>query len=732
MPKHSSRSSEAKHEFRPRSNRITFEVLRHRLWQINDEQGRTILNVSGSPIASESNDFNVTIADACGHLVCIGPYIIAHLSAISLVIQNMLRLFGPDWVSEGDMYLSNDPWLGAVHQNDACVIAPVHWEGELVAWTGSVIHQVDVGGGAPGSWNSQATDTFQEAPRYRCLKVVREGKVQPEVVETYLTNSRTPDQLELDLRSQVAAANVAKSRLLELFSRYGVQVVLDVMQDSLDYSEVLLRRKLAGIPEGQWFAEDYVDHDGHEDRIYVTRLNLRKTGDGLVFDYRGTDAQAPGFINCTYSGLLAGPFVATLAYLCNDIPWNDGALRCLEVLCEDGTINNARFPAPVSSGIVNAGWSGANAATAAVARMLSCSEEYKENLMAVWAGSVLAYNLFGVNQYGEPFGTMLGLSPMQGAGARYFADGYDVGGFLQGPRPSVMNVETAELRFPILYAYRKRAIDSGGPGRFRGGVSAENAITPYCTEVLNVNITSFGSDHSSSVGIDGGYPAGGANTLLKTGTDFWERLRSRQQPTGFGDWAGDLEALPPKLSFQLHHGDVLIGVPHGGGGFGDPLDRDPLAVERDVIEGYISPERATTTYGVVLELKSLLAVNEATEQLRASMRKERLRAGTLFKGRVRQDSVEEEDADTRQRYGENMFRWNRVFYCAHCRKPLCEASSNPKSASLSIERDLFFANPWTAMRWGGKSNRFRLIEFFCPSCAHLIDVELQFKFEPGG
>ncbi|MBI2955333.1 MAG: hydantoinase B/oxoprolinase family protein [Chloroflexi bacterium] len=623
MSERISNPEETKLQFRPRSERVTFEVLRHRLWQINDEQGHTIVNVSGSPVASEGNDFNVAIADADGALAFVGPYITMHMSCLPAIIGNCLRLFGREGIDEGDMYLTNDPWMGAVHQNDACIVNPVHWHGKLVAWTASTIHLVDVGGSLPGSWNPHATDTFQEAPRYRYLRVIRGGKVQPEVVETFLTNSRMPQSVDLDLRAQIAAANVAKDRLFDLFKRYGIETVLNVMQDCLDYSEVLVRRKLMEIPDGQWYAEDYLDHDGREDRVYTVRVTLTKKESELTFDFRATDDQSPGFINSTYAGVEGAAFGAVLPYLCNDIPWNSGAFRPVVVQAREGTIHHARFPAPVSSGGVNAIWSTRNAATLAMAKMLSCSEKHRQNMMAVWAGATLIYNVFGVNQHGQRFGTVLQNSALQGAGARYFADGYDNSGSLGMVRPSSTNVESAEALYPILYLFRKRVMDSGGAGKFRGGVSSATAVTPYDTESLEANLVTSGTDHSCTSGVDGGYPGGGSNAVLKTGTDVWERLRRGHFPGSAEDLSGELHYLPAKHLFDLRYGDVFIGVPHGGGGFADPLTRDPERVRLDVRDGSVSLRGARDMYGVVLDHETLAILWEETRCLRDEIRERR-------------------------------------------------------------------------------------------------------------
>ena len=723
-------SAGTERRFVPRSDLVTFEVVRHRLWQINDEQGRSIINVSGSPVASETNDFNVAIADAEGNLICIGPYVLFHLSAVSLMIRKAKELFGEEFIEEGDVYLCNDPWMGAVHHNDVCLIAPVHHEGRLVAWVGSTIHQIDVGGPAPGSWNHLARDTFQEAPRYRFLKLMRRNVIQPEVLDTYLTNSRTPHLVELDLRGQIAAANVAKERLDLLFRKYGPDTITDVMADMLDYTEFLLRKKLEEIPDGEWYAEDYLDHSGHQDAIHAIRLKLTKRGSQLTFDFRGTDKQADGFINATYAGLLGGVFTGLVVLLCNDIPWNDAVFNPVQIISETGTINNCAFPAPCSMATISATLHTCGAAVGALSRMLSCSDHHRHNLMAVWGGTGFVFNVFGRNQYGEPFGTMMVNSHMCGGGARYFADGYDNSGSINVPRASITNVESAESIYPFLYLYRRRAVDSGGAGAFRGGVSGENAMTPYGASEINIVASTLSTNNSSSAGVAGGYNGGGSQVLLKKGTDsIPAMLNERLVPARWEDIRGEEVVLPSKQSFVLREGDVFNGVPPGGGGFRDALERAPALVEKDVRDGCVTVERARALYGVVLDAKTLAVDAPATEAERLKRREERLRAvgRTTAPRAVAADWHQKPDA--RPRFGETMRIAGHRFVCARCDEDVAGRSENPKDKLPKIERELGDLSPWIARRWHGVSPDFHLIEYVCPGCGYLIDATQRRKSE---
>jgi N-methylhydantoinase B len=699
-----------------RNDPITFEVLRHRLWQINDEQGQTIIRVSGSPVATEGNDFNVAIADASGALIAVGPYIVMHVAAITDVIHNTIDLIGEEGIQSGDMYLVNDSWMGAGHQNDFCIIQPVFWEGKRIAWTASVIHQVDVGGPAPGSWNFAARTVFEEAPRYKALRLVRYGVVQPEVVATVLTNSRLPDQVDLDMRAQIAAGNVARERIFELIGRYGIQVVSNAIADQLDYAQVLFKQKLLSISDGSWYAEDYLDHDGHEERNYRICCRLTKRGDRLYFDFTGTSKQAPGLINSTYAGAAAGVYSAVYPYLCAKIPWNAGVLRQIDLTVEEGTVHNATFPAPVGYGVVHASWSTMNAAAFALGKMLASSADPGE-AMAGWAGSTFVYNIFGRNDAGEPFATMLLSSDLQGTGARSFGDGYDVGGKLNAPRAKVTNIESAESRYPLLYLYRRHTRDSGGAGKWRGGVSAEVALTAHGAPQIDFTVNTVGASHSSTQGINGGYPGGGATVMLATQTEMaahWAKGRLPQDVTEIG---GDFKVMPSKLRFVMRPGDVFVAVPHGGGGFGDPLLRDPHLVARDVAEGNVSADWAKRIYGVVLRPDG--SVSEAkTPPCRDAIRRARL-GSSLRIVPCKQPATKVEA----------LVSDGKKFYCTQCGTDVGSVEQDARTGLIVRISELGEGGAWLARRWQGRSPDVKLWQYFCPGCGSSISVEQHLTIE---
>lgn len=605
---------------------VTFEVLRHRLGQINDEQGTTLKQVSGSPIVTEANDFNVTIGDERGETVSFGPYVMYHASVTDLIIKWILnnRADNPG-IDEGDMYICNDPWVGAVHQNDTVVLAPVFHEEELFAWVSSTLHQVDVGGNEIGSFSVASDDAFAEAEAVPPIKLVESGELRSDVEDLFLRKSRAAPLLGMDLRAQIAANNVAIDRIHDLIDNYGANTVKAVMRETMDYAEESLRSRLRELSDGVWRNVSYQDIANADDRgIYRTELELEKSEDQLTFRVSGDPAV--GVINTTYAGMRGGLSTAVLPMLCYDLPWALGGIyRVLDFEAEDGIMVNADYPAGTGMAAVAGTWHTANLSNATVAKMLDASEEYHDELFAGSSGSWVTMNFMGMNQYDEFFVSQL-MDPMGGGwGARSHSDGVNTGGIWVAPGGAAPNVESNELSFPMLYLYRKEETDSGGPGEYRGGVTSSMAWTAHNTQGLAHVISSFGAAMPTSEGVSGGYPSNSVRYELVRDSDVSDQLAAGSIPADVDDVAGEREVPQPKAKFETGAEDVYYSLWQGGGGYGDPLDRDPEKVTEDVTTDYVSEAEARETYGVVLDGEG--GVDEAaTADRREAIRERRLEA----------------------------------------------------------------------------------------------------------
>lgn len=603
---------------------ITFEVVRNKLRAIAEEQAITLKQVSGSPVVTDATDFNNGIYLPDGSIVSMGPQVLVQSGSMSSVIGSIVEMFGPrDDIHPGDMFILNDPYRGAIHPPDMTIVAPIYFEGEHVAWTGTCAHQLDVGGMSFGGWAYEATEVQQEAMLLPGIKLVDRGELREDLWRMILGMSRLPTLLGLDLKAMIAANNVAIKRMGEVMTRYGGDLVDTVMRVDIDTSERQFRAKLAAMPDGVFRARDYIEHDGHRDELYDVAVTVTKTGDRLVVDFEGSSPQTPGFINCTYAGLYGSVFTAVLPLLAPDIRWNEGILRVVEIRAEKGSICNATWPAPVSMATLATMWLVQNVMVGALSRLAACAVATESEAMGVTKGSMVALTLNGMGRDGSRYGAFLLDAMAGGAGAYTDHDGLDAGGDFSVPKPSLTGVETNEANGPIIYLYQKFLPDTGGAGRQRGGATVGIALAAHDTESLNAMMVSHGTRVPNSAGIFGGMVGSCNDAGILRGADLSRLIGVVDGPEALTA-AGDVVALGPKPGrFQLGTGDVFHYSFQGGGGFGDPLDREPEAVGTDVAQGFVSSESARRQYGVATHADGTLDL-DATAELRSARRRERI------------------------------------------------------------------------------------------------------------
>lgn len=604
---------------------ITYEVLRHRIWQINDEQFVTISRVSGSSIATEINDFNVAITDEIGDIVTIGSGIVWHCNGdqcIKWILENRSENPG---IREGDLFLSNDPWIHSNHQNDVSVLQPIFYEGKLFCWTLATVHEVDVGGINPGSFCFNAPDAFSEGFFFSGIKIAEGGELRSDMEDLFLRRSRTPELLALDLRAFIASANVARRRIYEMIERYGASVVKAVMRRTMDESETLIRERISELPDGVWRSEEYQEQSGAGDRgLYAVRLSLEKTGDRLILDFTDTDPQA-GMINSCLGGSRGGATAILLATLASDIPWAVGGIkRALEFRFKPGTLNCAEYPAGVSAGSISGVYQTCNATIVAMAKMLASSEKWRSKVISGSEGSWAVMYFAGIDQYGKPAVNIVMDALAAGIGARSWKDGDDTGGILEAPSGQMANAEYYESYYPFIYLYRREETDSGGAGMFRGGCGGAIGLMLHDTDApFDWQWFCYGQAFPTSNGLCGGWPTRAVEALIMRGTDIQQRLERRELPADVTELAGEPLPFQAKGTYQQsrQNGDVFHCYFQGGAGYGDPLDRDPARVLRDILNRWVSEEFAHDVYGVVLGSDGASVDAAATERRREEIRR---------------------------------------------------------------------------------------------------------------
>jgi len=721
----------------PAFDPVTFEVIWHRLLDITEEMGIKYMRTSGSPIVVGGYDASTGISLPDGQIVAIGPYITTQGTVLALIASAVLeRCVKNPGIGPGDMFMCSDPYLGATHQSDVATVAPAFRDGELTAWVGASGHWLDVGGPEPGSLNMNAYSVFDEGLRLPPFRIVEGGGVREDLVSLIMNNVRDPLS-ELDLRGQIVACAAGVERLDALYDQYGVAVVQGVMREAIAHVERRLRTRLRELPDGVWREVQFLDHDGHTPTLHKIVCTVTKRGDQLRVDFTGTDAQASGYINCAWGGVRAATLAAMFIMLAWDLPWNEGVARCLELVAPPGTVCTAVYPAPVSLATISAIIVSVTAVFGALSKMLLASPRHHKEAMANWGGTSVAPTFAGLNERGIM--TVNGETShfAMGCGARTFSDGVDTGGIIVNTTASIPPIETVEAEFPILYLFRRQTIDSGGPGRYRGGVGAGVAVVPWdAGGPLESAFGGTGAEVPNAYGLAGGLPGGAVKYVRYRGTSVQARL-SRGEPL-----AADVHELDgePNVTYLKHSRSpfppdmVEYHCWQGGGGYGDPLERDPSMVAQDVRSRIVSMRVAREIYGVVLVDGHV--DEEATRELRESVRRARLsraRPGTeVFLAGSDVDGPPIEIPETPSAGGRLSFGDLLEFdfdadqiRCRPCRAVLGPARGDFRLGCLVEEAPVTSAGPGRGEDYD--AGRIHLRLSYCPGCGRQLDAQVALR-----
>jgi N-methylhydantoinase B len=708
---------------------ITFEVIRHALWHVNEEHGATIQRLSGSPVAMYALDLNPSILTEDGEFVYFGPYM-QYMSGVTDTQVKWILEYRSDnpGIRDGDMFLANDPWVGAAHQQDVMLICPVFWKRELFCWVTNCLHQYDLGGITPSSFCGSAKDAFEEGICIPPVKIVEDNTIRRDIEELYLRSSRKPEAVALDFRAQLAGNITARERILSLIGRYGPAVVKAVMKKVIDNAEAAFLRKLKRLPDGIWRERSYVECCRPGDRgTYRVALTLRKKGTELVFENEGTAAQG-GAMNATYSGWRGSIMVALNELLC----WDQyfcigGALRHVDFDPTPGTFNCANFPASVSTAPIQAMEISLYPAYNVLSKMIHTDAELRNDIMCIGGTSQWPATIFrGLDQWGERYGYIL-VDPIGGAiGAFATGDGISTGGQSRTPICKLPNVEHTEQTFPLLFLYRKELVDSGGAGRWRGGLSAESCFMPHRTDVITQDTLSSGNAIPTSPGLMGGYPGATNAYKFKRGTNIRERFDSRQMPGDIAELDGAAVTLGLRQdNFVQKPADVYAVVWSAAGGFGDPLEREPEKVRADVFDDRcVSIAAARDIYGVVIAEDGRLDT-DATRKLRDSRRDaNRRKDGCVarIEGAVVSHLTDSLDL-RREKTGVRIA-------CSRCAADLGPARENYKDRCVRRDNDITAANPNVGDYRRYIDDRPVFRQFFCPGCGRLIENEVAREIDP--
>ncbi len=573
-------------------NPVTLEIVKNALAAAAEEMGVAVVRGAYSTLIKEGGDATSAIFDNEGRLVAQSRGApLMHLSSLRPSLRELLVDFPRESMRDGDAYIFNDPYRGGIHSNDIMLFRPVFVDGKLTFFTTALVHVADVGGISAGGLPANATEMYHEGLILPPVKLYDAGKPNESLIKIIGANSRTPEKVLGDVYALLAAANVGAVRLAALVERYGREELLEACGDLMDYSERRMRLEIEKIPAGVCEGAFVIDDDGIDsEKSYTVRTTLRIEGSTLQADFSGTDAQSRGPINAAYSQSMSGVLFALRCFVDPTIPMNDGCYRPIEVNLPRGTLVNPNPPAACNSRM-------ATVMAIVEAMVQAFSKHYPERAVAA-SSNVHVYTMNSERESGRVWTFMD--AQYGGVGARSSSDGLDsTGPLIFGGNRGFHTIEAFEMEYPVRFERFEYWRDSGGAGRYRGGLGIRRDVRM----LEDGQLTGRATDRCRfpPPGVFGGERGAGGGWVVNMGAE-------------------DEAVLAPKVTgYPLRAGDTVTMLTSGGGGVGPAWERYPGDVLDDVRDGRVSIAAARERYGVVIDEEAFEVDETATAALRRSM-----------------------------------------------------------------------------------------------------------------
>ncbi len=574
-----------------RRDPVTLALVQNRLDHIAKQMGWVMIRTARSPIFNQSHDFSCFITDHRGNLISQADGIPIHTGGGGIAIRALLNRFGAK-INSGDVYVLNDPYeAGGNHLPDYVIARPVFAGGRLIAFACNRAHQSDIGGGAAGTYNPQATEIFHEGIRLPPMYLVEKGFLREDLWHLLMLNTRCPDLMDGDLRAMMGSTEIGAQQIGGITEQMGVDETLECFDGILNHAEQLMRNQIAATPDGIYRAEERFDNDCFGSVDVRIKVAVEISGNEMTVDFTGTSPQIKGFKNSSLANTYSAVYAAVASFFDHGIPRNEGTFRGIDIVAPEGTVVNAKAPAAVTMctvfpahEIIHACWWALGAAV-------------PERNCAGWGK-----NSFPNSSAQRSDGTTWVLyhwGGLSGGGAVLGRDGFNqIGPMITLGGLTIPNAEIYEQLYPVTVQRQEFRCDAAGAGQHRGGSGVEYEVI---MEVSNeYSFRAEGITRATGLGVEGG--ADGARGEISLCAIDGES--ACETPPEYGLWR-----RPP--------GVLRIKTP-AGGGYGDPRKRDPELVLRDVHDNIISPQVAREIYGVVLTGDERAVNDAATQALRGS------------------------------------------------------------------------------------------------------------------
>src|SRR5438876_5974292 len=562
----------AKVKRRLKADAVLTEIVRNGVIAVTEEMKTNLMRTAYNMIVYEALDFTVGLFTNDGDTVSIGLGLPMFIRGMSETVKAKIRHFGPDGFEPGDILLTNDAYITGSHLNHLTFTVPVFHEGVLVGFSCCMAHWPDVGGTLGGV----TTDIYSEGLQIPIVKYARAGVVNQELVDIIRMNVRIPERAMGDLRAQITAVKTGERRFLELLERYGRENVLAAIANIMDQSEAAARARTRTIPDGTYEAESYMDDDGVEiGRPVPVKVRVMKKGEEMTIDLSQMSPQVRG---CYNSGATTGYSCAQVAYKCltspADYPINEGSFRPLRVILAPGTVVSAVKPAAMR-------WWMTFPMTVVDTVFRALEKAIPDRTIAAHHADLCVALINGISPKDGRF-FLAGVGPSGGGfGAKLTEDGVSATVCLNVGDTHNHPVEQMEAKYPVLFERHALREDSGGAGRYRGGLGTEQAVQALSAININVQVDRV---HCAPWGLAGGHSGAGNQVCLRIGGKEISDLPNAKVL---------MKRLNPRDAITLRAG--------GRGGFGPPEERDPEKVAHDVRQGYVSRDIAGKNYRVALD-----------------------------------------------------------------------------------------------------------------------------------
>jgi N-methylhydantoinase B len=556
---------------------VTLTIINNALVNICREMGTAMMRTSYSPIFNEALDFSCVIFTPAGEMIGQAEFCPTMIGSAQYAVKWTIEELGLDSFEPGDVVIHNDPYRGQCHMPEHMVLKPVFFRKKLRFFVANIAHVGEIGGMAPGSFAADATEVYQEGLRLPPVKIMRRGEYAKDVWKIILSNHRTPKSTWGDLNAMIGSLSIAEDRLLKLLERYDADLLENASHQLLDHSERWMRAEIREIPDGIFYAADCMEDDGATDQPVWMRLKLIVVGDEIIADWTGSDPQAKGPINATFSVTAAATYSAILHVTNKDIPRNSGCFRPIRILTKPGTLVNVKHPGPSVGGNTETHPHIQNVVVAALSQAIPARTAAAE-------GATACNFLFG------------GLHPDTGEYyTNYHFEGCGWGGTASHDGNSVLcpvngncrntPVEVFETKFPFLTLEYSMRPDSGGAGKYRGGLGSSRRLRVMAPEIMVSAL--LDRTRTRPWGLFGGDGGASAKLLIKK--------KGTKEFTTF-DRAFGTASATKFTRIVLKEGDEVIIESPGGGGYQPSALRLPEEVENDIRQGYISLEAAREHY----------------------------------------------------------------------------------------------------------------------------------------